>query len=32
MAFSSNITYEVVDNIGIISLTDPKGYNFLPGS
>lgn len=28
MEISTNLAYEVVDNIGIISLTDPKGYNF----
>lgn len=28
MDFTSNVAYEVVDNIAIISLTDPKGYNF----
>lgn len=28
MEVSSHLEYKVVDNIGIISLADPKGYNF----
>ena len=32
MEFTSNVAYEVVDNIAIISLTDPKGLQtFQPG-
>ncbi len=28
MEFSTNLDYRVVDSIGILTLTDPKGYNF----